>query len=428
MISVPSHQRPLNGNSSGLAGKILLICLVFSIQSCAFIEDLFQGKKEKPRTEKPKEKEKVVIQEIEWEDVTDLEEIIRNYPDKTEEKQNIYDVLCLLPFSGTDQDKGRSLYAGIKMAANDAHPAVNIRITTFDATRLDAQPEALRKILSTPEFDLIISPYSTDDVNRVIDLTQGSGAVVLSPWNTSTSIHKFAKYVQLNPGLEAHFSGIVDWTAREYGADRTLVVGHKKDANLVDMLKEHTSDLENYYTSSSPKEDIHHLERLIESKNVKAIIIPSWRSSDEAYFLSLLSAINAARVGRTISVFVLSSWMNNDNINYSQFSGMDLHFTSSRFVNTDSRTFQRFESQFIDRYHYFASEEVYYGHDIFLMLSNWFSKEQSKMPDQIINNDCRDCFFRYDFVEKISESGQPFITNDHVDIISFRDFEYRRVN
>lgn len=428
MILVPSHQRPSNGSRSGLAGIILLICLVFSVQSCGFIEDLFQGKKKKTRTEEPKEKEKVVIREIEWKDATDLEEVIKNYPEKTEEEQNIYDVLCLLPFSGTHEEKGRSLYSGIKMAANAAHPSVNIRITTFDAARLDKQPEALRKILSTPEFDLIISPYSTGDVNMVIELTQGSGAVVLSPWNTSPVIQKFAKYVQLNPGLEAHFSGIVDWTVREYGADRTLIVGQKKDASLVDMLKEQTSDLENYYTSSSPKEDINHLERLITSKNVKAIIIPSWRSSDEAYFLSLLSAINAAREGKIISVFVLSSWMNNDHINYSQFSGMNLHFTSSRFVNTESRAFQRFESQYIDKYHYFANEDVYYGHDIFLMMINWMSKYQNKMTDQIINNDCRDCFFRYDFAEKISDVGEPYITNDHVDIISFKDFEYRRVN
>ncbi|MBY5959832.1 hypothetical protein KUV50_16885 [Membranicola marinus] len=428
MISVQSHLQPSNGNKSVVPGLILLIFVAFSVQSCGFIENLFQGKKEKTRPDRPKEEEKVVIQEIEWEDVTDLEEVIKDYPDKVGEKQDIYDVLCLLPFGGAHKNKGQSFYAGLKMAANSAHPSVNIRVTTFDVARLDTRPEALRKILATPEFDLVISPYSTTDVNNVIELTQSSGATVLSPWNTSPDIHKFPKYVQLNPGLESHLSGMVDWTAREYGVEQTLILSHKKEADLVRILKKNTTNLEEYFTSSNPKEDINELTQLMASKNVKAIIIPSWRSSDEAYFLSLLSSINAARRGRSISVFVLSPWMDNDHINFSQFSGMNLHFTSSRFIDTKSRAFQRFESEFMNKYSYFANEDVYYGHDIFLMMMDWLSSENRKLTDEVINTNCRDCFFRYNFRERISDEGQPYISNDHVDIISFKDFEYRRIN
>src|SRR5680860_6171 len=407
MISVPSRRQPSNGNNLRFSGIFLMICLVISFQSCGFIEDLFQGKEKKSRTEKPVEKDKVEIREIDWEDVTDAEDVIRNYPDKTEEKQDIYDVLCLLPFNGIHLDKGRSLYSGIKMASKNANPGVNIRFTTFDISRMNGQPEILRKILSTQQFDLVISPYSTEDVNQVIEISQGSGAVVLSPWNTSPSIKRFSRYIQLNPGLESHFRGMVDWTAREYGTERTLIVGNKKDTRLVEMIQEETSGLENYYTASNPKEDIANLGELISSKNIKAIIVPSWRTSDEAYFLSLLSAINAARGFQTISVFVLSSWMNNNNINYDQFSGLNLHFTSSRFVNSESRAIQRFEDRYIDKNHYFPNDDVYYGHDIYLMVMEWLTQYQNKIADQVINYKCNDCFFRYDFSETISDEGQP---------------------
>lgn len=406
----------------------MVAILAGSLQSCAFLEDLFQGRKKKPRIERPEEEKKVEIREIEWEDVTDEGGVIQNYPDKTDDKEDIYDVLCLLPFHGRHMEKGRSLYAGIKLAADAVDLTVNVRITTLDISRLEEEPQTLRRILSLPEFDAIISPYTTDNVNHVIELTQGSGAVVLSPWNTSPSINRFDQYIQLNPGLRSHFSGIVDWTTREYGVDQTLIVSHKNDASSVSMLQKINPDLENYYTALNPTEDISKLNELIASKNVKAVIVPIWRSSDEAYFLSLLSAINAARGSQNISVFILSSWMDNDNINFDQYSGLNLHFTNSRFVNSNSRMVQRFEEQYILEYNYFPDNEVYFGHDIYRMTIEWLTEYNHRIKDEIVNYDCQDCFFRYDFVNEVTDDGQTFILNDHVDIISLSNFQYNRVN
>ena len=428
MISVPNHRPRSNGNSSRLLGWVMVAVLAGSLQSCAFIEDLFQGKKRKVRTERPGEKKEVEIREIEWEDVTDEEGVIRNYPDKTEDKDDIYDVLCLLPFNGTNKDKGRSLYAGMKMAANDLDLGINLRITTLDISRLAGEPETLRKLLSVPEFDVIISPYATDDVNRVIDLVQGSGSLVVSPWNTSPSVRRFDHFIQLNPGLESHFSGMVDWTVREFGAGQTLIVSSKKEMSSVKILQEDNPNLENYYTAVNPTEDIPKMKDLIASKNVEAIIVPSWRSSDEAYFLSLLSAVNAARGFRNISVVVLSSWMDNDDINFDQYRGLNLHFTNSRFKNTESRVVLRLEDQYIREYNYFADDEVFYGHDIYRMVVEWLTKYDHRVRSEIVNYECQDCFFRYDFVDEVTDEGKSYILNDHVDIISLRNFQYNRVN
>lgn len=428
MISVPNHQPRSNGNRLSWKGVFVMIILAITLQGCAFLEDLFQGKDKKPRTEKPDEKKEVEIREIEWEDVTDEEGVIDEYPDQTPEKEEIYDVLCLLPFNGSNKDRGRSLYAGIKMAANELDLNINLRITTLDVSRLVGEPETLRKVLSEPNFDIIIAPYSTDDVNRIVELSQGSGAIVFSPWNTSPSIRRHDRYVQLNPGLESHFKGMVDWTAREYGIAQTLIVSNKRDANSVKILQDVNPGLETYYTAINPTEDIPRLEQLIISKNVQAIIVPSWRSSDQAYFLSLLSAINAARGARPMSVFVLSSWMNHDNINYEQYSGLNLHFTNSRFKNTNSRAVTRFEDRYIREFNYFADDDVFYGHDIYRMILELLTRYDGRIKQEITNYNCGDCFFRYDFTEEITGDGRPYILNDHVDIINLTNFQYHRLN
>lgn len=191
MISAPNHRPRSNGNNSRISAYLVIIVLAFSLQGCAFLEDLFQGGKKKSRTEKPVEKKEVEIREVEWEDVTDEDGVITEYPDQTPEKEDIYDVLCLLPFHGSNEDKGRSLYAGIKMASRDINPGVNVRITTLDVSRLVREPEALRKVLSAPNFDVVIGPYATDNLNRILELAQGSGAMVISPWNTSPSIRRY---------------------------------------------------------------------------------------------------------------------------------------------------------------------------------------------------------------------------------------------
>ena len=433
MTLVKNHRRRLSGNK---AGRFIKSCILFLLagmvvmnaQSCAFIEDLF-GKKEVKTRPVEKEKEgEAEIGEVEWEDVTQEKDVIREYPQKADEEKEFFDVLCFLPFNGEHRQKGRDLYSGLKMAANEYRSDMKIRFTTFDVNNVRKEAETVRKLLSSPEFDMIIAPYATADVNQVIELAKGSGAVILSPWNTSSSVDRFAGYIQLNPGIESHFKHIADFSRREFGAARSMIIGARKDAQYVEMLQEFAPGLNAYYTSSNPMGHVEEIRNLIASKNIQSVIIPSWRSADESYFLSLLSAINSARESRKINVFMLASWMNNDKIQYEQFRGMNLHFTSSRFVDYQRKPIQRFDDAYYRQYAYFASEDVFYGHDIFLLASGIFQEFGYESAHQIINFDCRDCLFRYDFVNQVDREGHSFIQNDQVDIISWDNYEYQRVN
>lgn len=433
MILAKNHRRRSSGNKSGRSSNtivlyLLMFMVLVNVQSCAFIEDLFGKKEEKTRPADKERERKDEVKEVEWEDVTKEEEVIREYPHKADEKKEFFDVLCFLPLNGDHMQKGRDLYAGLKMAANDYRSDLKIRFTTFDVNKVRKEPEIVRKLLSTPEFDMIIAPYATADVNQVIELAKGSGAVILSPWNTSSSVDRFKGYIQLNPGIESHFKHIADFSQREFGAGRSVIIGAKKDASSVEMLKQFSPGMNVYYTSSNPKNDFEEISHLISSKNIKSVIIPSWRSADESYFLSLLSTINSARQNQKINVFMLASWLNNDKIQYEQFRGMNLHFTNSRFIDYRRGAIQRFDDAYYQKFDFFATEDVYYGHDIFLLASGLFQKFGYESMDQIVNFECQDCLFRYDFVNQVESGGNSFIQNDQVDIISWENYQYQRVN
>ena len=432
MILAKNHPRQSSGNKRRFVNQVVPLLLMFvvllNLQGCAFIEDLF-GKKEDTTRQVDREKIKdAEVKEVEWEDQTKEEEVVREYPDQLEEEKEFYDVLCFLPFNGSNRQKGRDLYAGLKMAANEYAGDLKLRFTTFDVEKLRSEPNVVRKLLATPEFDMIIAPYGTSDVNQVVEMAKGSGATILSPWNTSASVERFDRYVQINPGIESHFRQIASFTQRKFGEARTLIIGARKDAPSVKMIQKISPGIDVFYTSNDPKEDYEVMKDLIASKNIRSVIIPSWRSADESYFLSLLSALNSARDDQTLNVFLLASWMNNDKIQYEQLRGMNLHFTSSRFLDYMRGPIQRFDDSYYRKFNYFPSEDVLYGHDLFLIASGLFSKYGFRISDQIVNFDCQDCLFRYDFVDQVDENGNSFILNDHVDIVSWKDYEYRRVN
>jgi len=432
MTLAKNHPPRSSGNKKGLVNQavpyLLIFVVLLNLQSCAFIEDLFGKKEDTTRQVDREKKEKAEIKEIEWEDDTKEDEVVREYPDQLEDEKEFFDILCFLPFNGGNRQKGRDLYAGLKMAANEYAGELKLRFTTFDVEKLRSEPNVVRKLLSTPEFDMIIAPYGTSDVNQVVEMAKGSGATILSPWNTSASVDRFDHYVQMNPGIESHFRQIADYTRREFGESRSLIIGAKKDAPSVRMIQEIAPGIEVFYTSTDPKRDYEEMSYLIASKNIRSVIIPSWRSADESYFLSLLSTLNSARENQKINVFMLASWMNNDKIQYEQLRGMNLHFTSSRFVDYMRGPIQRFDDSYYRKFNYFASEDVLYGHDMFLIASGLFLEYGYQIPDQIVNFNCQDCLFRYDFVNQVDENGNSFILNDHVDIVSWKDYEYRRVN
>lgn len=404
--------------------------LAFSVQSCGFIEDLFGKKEVKVREEKRDGEEKAEVKEIKWKDITKDAEVIKKYPDREDlmGDKDFFDVLCLLPLQGDHRNKGRAFYAGLKMAAENLTSPIKMRFTTLDAGRLSKEPEVMRKILDNPEFDLIVAPYATRDVNQVVDLSKGSGIPVFSPWNTSASVHSFPGYIQMSPGLDSHLRSMVQFTEREYGNDRTMIMAERKDASLVESIQKMSRGIKTYYTSNNPRENAKDIEELIGSGSIQAIIIPSWRSSDEAYFISLLSVLNAARNSRDINVFILSSWLNNDNVHYDQLRGLNLHFTNSRYVDFERNSIKRFEERFYNKYQYFADDDVFYGHDMFLLTRNLLGEYGYQIQKEIENFNCTDCFFKYNFIRSIGENKEEFILNDHVDIIAIKDFKFLRVN
>ncbi|WP_236975652.1 hypothetical protein [Membranihabitans maritimus] len=425
MILVQSLLQQLNGNRFRIILYIVIVGI--SLQSCVFLEDLFAEKSKKERTGDREEKEDVTVKEMDWEDKTDEDEVVTEYPDESSFEGRSVNILFALPFQDKRADRTTSFYVGFKMAAEQYSGSRDYKVSSFDIDDLSKSTGSMETLIKPENADLIVGPYSSTDVNRVIGYAKNFHIPFVSPWNTSTTIDLYEEYIQLNTGLNAHLEEMAEFARNQFGSERSLILAERKDSRLVDIIKKEEPLIESYFTSSNPRDEIEDITNILESKDIRTVILPNWRSADESYLISLLSALNAARGNRLLSVLALGTWMNNDNVSFDQFDGLNFHFTSSRFLDEVSPKVQRLDEKYFQKYKYFASEEVYYGYDIFYLLTGLIDQYGIDWIQNIENSDCRDCFFKYDMIKGEYE-GQPYIFNDHVNIVSFRNFQYSRAN
>ncbi|GAA5220714.1 hypothetical protein GCM10025777_13440 [Membranihabitans marinus] len=399
------------------------------MQSCGFMNDLFKPKKEVKERERVVVEESVEVEEVKWRDATIEDKVLEEYPaEKVVDESRPIRILCIFPFEGNMENRMSAFYSGFKQAGLKFSGNYSFDVTAMDIAEIINTPSVLPKLVDRENADVIVLPYSSSNINEILKYAKRSNIPVISPWNTSNEIDFYKGYIKLNPDLNTHLIAMAEYAVRLSTANNTLILTEKKDANMVDQMLKANSDIQHLYTSSNPKDDIARIQSSIEAHDISSVIIPSWRSSDEAFFISLLSALNAARQGKVISVFALSSWMNSQKINFDQFSELNLHFTSSRFLDNTIPIVSRFEENYYNQYKYFANESVFYGYDVFSIIAQLFSQYGYNWLSRLNEFSCSDCFFRYRIQENINAEGTSYFENRHVDIISLKNFQYNRVN
>src|SRR5690625_3987761 len=91
MILAKNHPPRSSGNKKRFLNQavpyLLMFVVLLNLQSCAFIEDLFGKKEDKTRQVDREKKDKAEVKEVEWEDETKEDEVVREYPDQLEEEK-----------------------------------------------------------------------------------------------------------------------------------------------------------------------------------------------------------------------------------------------------------------------------------------------------------------------------------------------------
>lgn len=494
MILVPNHQQPLNG--SKFSWLLLLFLVIPIFHSCALFKkaedsqsttdtgdelDTIQGSKVfDPETgtyvileDTPTEKMDTII----WKDIPE-----NTYPPITSEGVYVesssegevirvdeigsefltsYNVSLILPFL-TDRfyiedDEiyknshwALNFYGGVKMALDELRDEqLNLNINVVDSRASEQITQMLTR--TNPDLldaNLIIGPYRRDNVRIIADFARQYQIPFVSPHSAASGLsfdNPF--YIQVNPTLKVHCEAILRHALRTYRPEQIILVGRDTPSELARfnyfheeyfrMIGTREADKLQEFIIADNSADLNDVDLMpfIELQDSTVFIIPSW--SDEPFVYSFLRKIDLARdIDNKIVVYGMPQWMNYELVDFTYYEKLNVHVSSSSYLDPLSPEIQFFKRRFFNRYGVAPSDEAFLGYDVMLFFGRMLKKHGTKFQYSLDQELGQLLHTRFEFVQKVGPrrrgSREDYsidqIENNFINILKFQDYQFQTAN
>ncbi len=471
MILVPNHRRQLSGN------KILVFGFLLFTLACSTTKNITnKGQNVKKGETIQNIDNKPVFQKdidtVEWKFIP--AEVVRPLLDpppltgseiiklklyrENSEILDQYNLNLYLPFftsrfSNTDINFNNRLtewsfhfYNGLKMALNKELPSSSkISLSVIDT---EANPNILTKKLS--EIDnipqLIIGPYRSVNVEKMNQFTMESDIPFISPYSGGGDVvGQNETFIKLNPSLEVHFQNQLKYILRTYSAQQILVIGFEdiQEKNAINILQSEYAimndslgiePLDTYILPDTAilAPDFDLAIEMIDRNDTLAVMIPAW--TNESYILSILRNLSQLQSDSTdYVVFGMPQWKDYEHIDYSYYQKLNVHITSSFFLNEEHKDFVDFRNNYYTQSGFLPTNETYIGYDLgrfFIPLLLEFGTKFYKFLDHFSFEGIHTSF-EFNPIYRPNENGISEIIkweNTYLNILKFSDYEFVKVN
>lgn len=371
-----------------------------------------------------------------------------------------YNVAMLLPFLSNRFSTGDNsipensewalnFYGGAKMAIDVlSTEGVMLNLNVIDS---EASEQKVSNLLATNEAiknaQLILGPYRKDNVKQVASFARQNNKTFVSPYSASSSIsNKNPNYVQVNPTLDTHLEAIMKHARQKYDPSQiTLVVQNKaveikrlqtlQDVNFEIEGSTNLPRLQEYIveeTSADFKEmDMTGRLRVGETT---VFIVPSF--SNEVFVSEFLRKVYIQARTSHVVVYGMPQWRDFTNIDYDYFENLNVHISSSSFVDPFSTEIQNFKRQFFDHYGTAPKDEAFLGYDVTLYFGRMLKKNGTRFQyflDQNPGSGYLETQFQFEPVVNMTTGGDDkFSTNKierfenkYVNILKFDDYYFQ---
>lgn len=455
MISVLNHLRRLNGSKI-----VFLLSLIIFLASCS------GSKRTTKKTRTPNKKPRVETPVEDKDDDTDVvkEDRDKRDEDKTEDrdkqeekldaivKEEVYDLTFLAPFDGRrnlqsdPNDRFLQYYAGMRMAADDlTKNGANVRVNMVDTENRRINNVLNQEVLEST--DVIIGPYDRNDLKYAIDYAHRKKIPLVSPWQSLNSLSKPSPYyVQLSPYLTEYYHKMIEHISDNYRAEDVIIVGRrsvKSDQKRIEGFQQ----LAAAYFKNGDKRPLKVVNAemgalgdenavfrdYLNNRGKTVVIIPNWSGEDYDYMYNVLRRLSLEKGQRTVVVYGMFAMMNNPNINYELWRGLNLHVVAKNLVDEESYGVKKFRRDFLNRYGTIPSNDAYEGYDDFFFITKSLHKYGKnfqfyleKETDPLIHSQFR-IFRNMEDIESSKPEDIRFFENKHIDIVKMGELGYERI-
>ena len=375
------------------------------------------------------------------------------------ERLNSYKVVYALPFL-TDRfqiDGGKipmnaswalNFYGGARLALEELKAeGVNLEVSVLDTKATDAgMADILRNSDAFREANLIIGPYRANNVKMAADAIRVSGAVLVSPHSvTEIGAENNPGYLQVNPSFRTHLEVILKHVRSNFRPSQVLLMARSRPAEqerltlmqdiwrelsggkgpLAQHLVEDEGDNANFTFDIAPA---------LKDKDTLAIVIPSW--SSENFINVLLKQIDKLRTESThFVVYGMPQWLEYEQIDYQLYQQLNLHLSSSYFVDRSNLLVQDFQRTFYVRYGNMPTREAFMGYDMTRYYGKMMYKYGTRFQFMLKADPGVGLHTRFEMQGVIAPGEQQsempavrYYENKYVHLLKFEDFQFMVVH
>ena len=340
-------------------------------------------------------------------------------------------------------------YSGAQIALDELRgEGHNLNVSAQDT---EASENKLRSRLRAPAFresQMIIGPYTRQNVTLTAEATRNREQVVVSPFSASADLSPGnANYIQVNPTLETHCREIMSHAFTTQGADQIFLVAGPDEAQqdrfaiFQDAYVSLTNnpEVDPLPTISVAATETLEMEPYLQARKV-VFIMPVYEN--ESLVSNFLRQVYAAtRDGFTqVVVYGLPQWQDFNRIDLDYYEGCNVHISASTFINRLNPETRAFQRTFFERFATIPRDEAYLGYDVTLyfarMLQQYGTRFQyalEREPEQMLHTE-----FRFEPVYQPQETTDGTLSTenpviDHwenrfVNILQFRNYQFKRIN
>jgi hypothetical protein len=303
-----------------------------------------------------------------------------------------YNMVLVLPFmTNLYEEKERKsvpkkaiptleFYQGVKMALDDLRDDLNLYVYVLDSKNdsLTAQ-----NLVGYPEFqtaDLVVGPAFGGELKVIADFCKKKGVTHVSPLSPKDDIVGINdNYVQMNPGIKAHFSKMLDYADHIYGKNINIIAVHKDEPSENKLA----SDLETVRVRNGIRNAVQDVKANADG-TINSESIRSASSSTATNLIFITSYQDAAFVGSALrassnvsgrkAVFGMPKWLDDDKINIDTYGSMDVIISRETFEDMSDTRIVKFRKRYFQSFNIPPSDASYKGYDYMTFIGNALKK------------------------------------------------------
>lgn len=368
-----------------------------------------------------------------------------------------YNVSLILPFLANQSSFGEiddnskwaiNFYGGAKIAYDDLkNDGVNFNVNVSDSEGTTGKVNRLLQGGPAVNADLIIGPYKRNNVRLVESFSKQQKTPFVVPFTAQLGMAQGnPNYIQMNPSLESHCRGITRHARSSYEAENIVLVAQDlpEEQARFDYFQRENERLTGTIGGPRFKElligrgDENQINiditPFISQGETSIFIVPSWASESFVYSLLRVLMIEQAK-GEEIVVYGMPMWMDFDQIDYEFYQKLNVHVSSSSYIDNDDEKVRQFKNKFFQLYGAIPNEEAYLGYDAMLYFGKMLNQHGRLFPQSIDRQPFDVLHGRFEFErvvlepEKHKEDLNYFdqLENTFVHILQFQDFQFQPV-